>query len=104
MLYFNTPTHYEAVTETFFPLLIIVGLYYGYTEFGSSLLAKVSPQAQKSANNVLGAANKVVMKQASRSADFASSIILQKASEPLVREFYKLPVKQQKILQKQICK
>lgn len=94
----------KLIRKLFFPLLLVAGLYYGYTEFGSSLLAKVSPQAQKATNNVLGTASKAIMKQASRSADFASSIILKKASEPLVREFYKLPAKQQTVIKEQICK
>ncbi len=89
--------------KLFVPVLIVVGLYYAYTEFGSSILNDFSPQARKSTDNVLGTAQKFVSKQASRSADFATAIVLKKATEPLIREFRKLPANQQKVIRKEIC-
>lgn len=95
----------KSLRRLFMVVAVAIVTYYVYQNYGTQILAqKASPEFKKSTDNVLGAANKIVAKHASASADIVGGFVLENASQPLVREFEKLKPAQKDAIKKQICK
>lgn len=94
----------KVIRKRIVPILIIVGIVYGYQRYGAELLRKYSPSTKKQVDNVLGTTSKYITKQASSSAQAVSGFVFKKATEPLIQQINKLPPNQKEDLKKQICK
>lgn len=87
-----------------FYILVVFGLVFVYQNYGSSYLAESNPALKKEADDVLGKTTTIFQKQASRSANFVSGLVLKKATEPMIKEYEKLTPDQKEIIKKQICR
>ncbi len=90
--------------KVFFAVLLIAGAYYLYQSYGSTFLAKNSPQTKKIADNVLGAVTHIAADQASRSASILDMVVFQQATKPVIDQYNKLPRDKQNEIKKQICR
>lgn len=85
-------------------LIAIVGaLLYKYQPQTLSQL-KENPVVQKSTKQILGVANNMFARQASKSAELVGDFVLSKTSSPILSEYKKLPPRQQEIIKKEVCK
>lgn len=89
-------------------IAIVAGVvYYAFTNYGHVMplkQVKENPVVKQSSGNVLGVANGLFSPVASGAANIVSNLVVQKASEPLMKEYEKLPPPQKEIIKKQICK
>ncbi len=93
----------KLIRNIVFLAVLAFGASYVYQTKLQDVVSRQSPTTQKLADQVLGSATSYVMKQASAGAELAQNAIYKKTSEPLVREFRKLPIGQQEVIKKQIC-
>lgn len=85
-------------------ILLLAGAYYVYQAYGSTFLAKNSPQTKKVADSVLGAVTHIASDQASRSASVLDMVVFQQATKPVIEQYNKLPKEKQDEIKKQICR